>query len=368
LPGENAGVSLFVVTTLSLPIQDDEKMNFCKCSSSSLFYPRLNKNEFSRLRLKACEIERMLNVSGSANLFLSNEGRMAKKTALIMSGGGAKGAFQTGAEKYAREEKGYTWDIIAGVSVGALNGAMLAMEKYQRLWEIWNTLGNDQVFTGGFNLWSAIKVAFGAKSFYGNEPLWKKLQAELDPDLVKADLRIGTVSLVTGEYVQFDKAEKQLAKAVLASTVMPIVWTPVDISDAYPCMVDGGVRNITPVGDVLSADPDEIVIINCSPEAEPILIVPPKNLLDIGLRTMDIMLNEVFCNDVQNFLRINQLVKEAASYGITLHNPKDGSPLKYYECKLIEPGSALDDTLDFSQTAIQRSIQAGYKCAQAALG
>ena len=62
------------------------------------------------------------------------------KIALVLSGGGAKGAFQFMAEKYAREVKGYRWSIIAGVSVGALNGTMLAMEKYQRLEEIWRTI------------------------------------------------------------------------------------------------------------------------------------------------------------------------------------------------------------------------------------
>ncbi len=52
------------------------------------------------------------------------------------------------AEKYAREQKGYKWDIIAGVSVGALNGAMLAQEKYQRLAEIWQTISNDKTGFG----------------------------------------------------------------------------------------------------------------------------------------------------------------------------------------------------------------------------
>ena len=84
-----------------------------------------------------------------------------KKTALILSGGGAKGAFQCGAEKYAREVKHYHWDIIAGVSVGALNAAMLGMHKYQRLWEVWNTVTPDQVLTGGFNVWSVLKLLFG---------------------------------------------------------------------------------------------------------------------------------------------------------------------------------------------------------------
>jgi NTE family protein len=293
---------------------------------------------------------------------------MTKKTALILSGGGAKGAFQAAVEKYAREEKGYRWDIIAGVSVGALNGAMLAMEKYPRLWEIWNTISNDQVYTGGFNLWSLIKLAFGAKSFYGNEPLWKKMQAEMEPDKIKADLRVGSVSLISGEYVQFTRTEPQLAKAVLASTVMPVIWTPVDISSNYRSMVDGGVRNITPIGDVLDAAPDQIVIINCGPESETVLKKPPANVVEIGLRTLDILLNEVFRSDMDNFQRLNGMVKEAESHGLALHNPKNGKVLKYFDCKVIEPTAPLDDTLDFSQPAIQRSIQAGLERARAVLG
>ncbi len=293
---------------------------------------------------------------------------MSKKTALILSGGGAKGAFEAAVEKYAREEKGYTWDIIAGVSVGALNGTMLAMEKYQRLWEIWNTISDDQVYTGGFNLWSVIKLAFGAKSFYGNEPLWKKLQEEMDPNLVKSDLRVGTVSLMSGEYVVFSKTEPDLAKAVLASTVMPVIWTPVEISSTYRSMVDGGVRNITPIGDVLNADPDEVVIVNCGPEEEPVLDHPPANVVEIGLRTLDILLNEVFRSDMENFQRINGLVQEAEAHGVTLHNPKSGKPLKYFECKIVEPVSPLDDTLDFSQPSIQRSIKAGWDRAKAVFG
>jgi NTE family protein len=299
---------------------------------------------------------------------LRKEEKMGRTTALILSGGGAKGAFQAAAEKYAREEKGYSWGIIAGVSVGALNATMLAMGKYQRLWEIWNTISNDKVYTGGFNLWSVIKLAFGAKSFYGNEPLWKLLEAELDPSLVKADLRVGSVSLMSGEYVQFDKTAPQLAKAVLASTVMPVIWTPVEISDAHRSMVDGGVRNITPIGDVLDANPDEVVIINCSPEAESPLKASPGNVVDIGLRTLDILLNEVFRSDMDSFSRINALVKEAKSQGVVLHNPANGKPLKYFECKIIEPAASLDDTLDFTQPAIQRSIQAGRERAKAVLG
>jgi NTE family protein len=291
---------------------------------------------------------------------------MAKKIALVLSGGGAKGAFQCGAEKYAREVKGYHWDIIAGVSVGALNGVMIAMQKYERLYEIWNTISNDQVYTGGFNLWSTIKLLFGAKSFYGNEPLKRLLLKELEPQKIKGDLRVGSVSLVSGEYIEFGADFPYLAEAILASTAIPVIWTPVDISETYRSMVDGGVRNISPIGDVLQADPDEIVIINCSPEAPEVLPNPPENIVKIGLRTLDIVLNELFRSDLREFLRINRLVKEAAAQGITLHHA-DGRPLKYYACKIIEPLQPLGDTLDFSQESIQRSLKAGVERAKQVL-
>jgi len=292
---------------------------------------------------------------------------MSKKTALVLSGGGAKGAFQVGAEKYAREVKGYHWDVIAGVSVGALNGAMLAMEKYDRLLEVWNTISDDKVYTGGFNLLSVVKLLFGARSFYGNQPLQHMLQQEFEPQGIHADLRVGAVSLITGEYVEFKGDDPDLERAVLASTVMPIIWEPLKVSDQHTEMVDGGVRNLTPIGDVLDTAPDEVVIINCNPQAFKPLPGPPKDIVKIGLRTLDIMLNELFIGDVREFVRINHLVKEAEEHGLTLHHPETGRPLKYFECKIIEPVTPLGETLDFSQEAVQRSLKAGVERARQVL-
>jgi len=253
-----------------------------------------------------------------------------KKVALVLSGGGAKGAFQFMAEKYAREVKGYHWDVIAGVSVGALNGVMLAMEKYERLEDLWWNISRDQVMTGKLNLWSILKIAFGAQSVFSNDPLWQLLQEEYEYQKVNVDLRIGVVSLRTGKYVRFVPSEPGFEKAILASTTIPIVWKPVRVSDAYPDMVDGGVRNISPLGDVLDADPDEVVIINCSPETPPKRDRPLGNALDIGMHALEVALNEIFVTDLREFMRINHNVKEAQEAGVTLHNEK-GKPYKYYE-------------------------------------
>ena len=289
------------------------------------------------------------------------------KTALVLSGGEAKGAFQFMAEKYAREVKGYHWDIIAGISVGALNGTFLAMEKYDRMEKLWKTITPDQVYTGGINPWSILKLLLGAKSVYGNEPLWELLEREVEPDKIKVDLRIGVVSLRTGQYVPFRPGDPGFKRAVLASTAIPLVWAPVDITPDQPDMVDGGVRNYSPLGDVLDAEPDEIVIINCSPRDPPVQEQPFKNALQIGMRALSLALNEIFVTDLREFLRIDHNVQEAEASGIELTNRK-GKVYRRYAHHIIEPDEPLADSMDFSRATLDRHMEAGWEKAKEVLG
>jgi len=290
------------------------------------------------------------------------------KIALVLSGGGAKGAFQAAAEKYAREEKGYKWDIIAGVSVGALNAGMLAMGKYDRLQEMWETISNDKVYTGKLNLWAVVKMVFGAKSALGNGPLKRLIDEEFDPSLMDPNVvTVGAVSLMTGKYHQFQPSQPEFKDAVLASTAIPILWAPVKLPPPYGDTVDGGVRNVSPLGDVLGDDPDEVVIINCNPRKPEKREKPLGNILDIGRRSLDIAVNEIFATDIREFLRINRNVKEAEAAGVTLHH-EDGRPYKYFEYKLIEPEEHLGDSIDFSQEATQKRLKAGRKRAEEVLG
>ena len=54
-----------------------------------------------------------------------------KPYGLILAGGGAKGAYQIGAWRALRE-LGITFEAIAGVSIGAINGALIAQGDYDR--------------------------------------------------------------------------------------------------------------------------------------------------------------------------------------------------------------------------------------------
>ena len=55
------------------------------------------------------------------------------KYGLVLSGGGSKGAYESGCMK-ALQELGYHFDIVTGTSIGALNGLLVAQEDYQKLY------------------------------------------------------------------------------------------------------------------------------------------------------------------------------------------------------------------------------------------
>jgi NTE family protein len=132
-------------------------------------------------------------------------------------------------------------------------------------------------------------------------------------------------------------------------------------------MVDGGVRNVSPLGDVLDTDPDEVVIINCDPRRPPESLLDFRHALDIGRAALGIAVNEIFANDVREFIRINRNVEEAAAHGVTLHN-ENGKPYKHYEYRLIEPRETLGDSLDFSRESLDRYMELGWERAREVLG
>ena len=289
------------------------------------------------------------------------------KTALVLSGGGAKGAFQVGAEKYLREEKGYSWDVIAGVSVGALNGTMLAMEKYGRLEAIWKTISSHAVYSGKFNLATLWKLYRGAKSIYSNDPLAAIVESEIEPEKIVKELRVGTVSLNSGRYTVYNGDDPNIKRAVLASTVVPVIWPPQYVSQECQMMVDGSLRRFSPIGDVLDTDPEEVVIINCWPKHPPALTQPPKNILDIAIRALDISSAGIIYSDIHEFTHINYNVREAAAQGVALTNPK-GKPYREYQSLIIEPTDHLGWILDFSRESMERSMEMGWDRAKEVAG
>ncbi|HSP81857.1 MAG TPA: patatin-like phospholipase family protein [Myxococcaceae bacterium] len=284
---------------------------------------------------------------------------------LVLSGGGAKGAFQIGAERVLREEFGFRWERIFGVSVGALNTALLAQHQYETLRNLWLGIREEDIYRKF--PWPMVIFRIGILrklGFYDDGPLRQLLRKHCAGKPFPTPAHVGRVSLISGEYelVSSDEPESAFIDAVWQSATMPGIWEAI----GPRALVDGGLRNVTPLGDALNFKPTEIVVIpGSSPRSEP--INPPANILDVAKRSLtDITFNEILLNDVREFIRINDLVKQAHDAGLTLKKP-DGRPYLYCPITVIEPEKPLGDTLDFSQETIRLRMRHGEEVARAAI-
>jgi len=320
------------------------------------------------------------------------------KRALVLGGGGARGAFQFGALKYIKEvlmqrEEGYDMDIIAGVSVGALNASMWAMGEFEGLQDLWEDEALEgRIFEGGMEVFSLMKhIVYSGKSLRSNMPLFSLLKQYmniLSPNLIGKDLTIGLVSLRDGNYYQlgpkdFDESE-EFAKAVLASASIPIIAEPVpmirtirkDIGEGGVLydLVDGGIRNNSPLGDVIHQGADEIIIINCASPKIPMeeTLDAAKNIFSIAKRSLiNIAINEIFITDVREYLAINDILAQVEKYapGLEIYHTRPNGervPYKRFKTILIEPEDSLGDVLDFTPNKVRLNILKGYKAAEEA--
>ncbi len=278
---------------------------------------------------------------------------------LVLSGGGAKGAFQVGAEEVLRREAGFTWDRIFGVSVGALNGALLAQLEYDRLQQVWQTIREQDVYDKAGTLrlvWRLLIL--GKRGLYDNSALRKTIEKHAGGRPFKVPLHVGRVSLTSGAYELVDSDQPDILDAIWQSATMPVIWEPIGAK----ALVDGGLRNVTPLGDALDYHPSELVVLICSPDAIE-AVAPPRDIVDAAKRSLtDITINEIMINDVREFVRLNALVKQAQAAGLELKTEK-GQPLRYCPIAVIQPHTPMGDTLDFSREAIARRLAAGREAA-----
>ncbi len=73
------------------------------------------------------------------------------KTAIVLSGGGTKGAYEVGCMQ-AIEELRIPFDIVTGTSIGALNGCMVAQGDYEAMYELWGNLKMEDIIEDGLDL------------------------------------------------------------------------------------------------------------------------------------------------------------------------------------------------------------------------
>ncbi len=201
---------------------------------------------------------------------------MPVKRAVVFSGGGAKGGYQIGAWK-ALNELNYIPDIVTGTSVGALNGALMALGKYEEALSIWENMSMDSVFSqiveksNEDNPKIDISTLRLAKEIVTNggadyTPLQNLVKGLMDEEkLRESKIKFGlvTTSFPKVKPVQMfidDIPVGEAADYVIASAAAFPLLKSYKIDDNK--YVDGGYSDNMPINMALSKGAEEVVAVN----------------------------------------------------------------------------------------------------------
>jgi NTE family protein len=181
--------------------------------------------------------------------------------ALVLSGGGAKGAWEAGVAATLIEQ-GVSVRLVAGSSAGALTAAMLVDGRLDRLQDLWRSLSREQVYTtrpgvffaGLLPGWLTLLALDRAGSLLDPAPLRELIASTLDFERVRASPRrllVVTTDLVRRTPRVFDNATVSV-DALMAAAAVPGAFPPVAVDGAL--LVDGGLTGRAPVLEALAVE------------------------------------------------------------------------------------------------------------------
>jgi NTE family protein len=217
------------------------------------------------------------------------------RTALVLSGGGTRGAAQVGMLQVLAEG-GFVPDRIYGSSVGAVNGAAFAgdptVQGVEHLTRIWRGLSGEDVFPQrrGHGPWrflqqrEAIHASTGLRRIVEEGLAFDRLEDATIPFEVVA------TSIVDGRERWFTSGSA--VEAVMASAAIPAIFPAVEIDSDR--LIDGGVVDNVPIGRAIEAGATTIVVLLCG---------PPMYSPSPAKRPVDAMLNALFISLHARFVR-----------------------------------------------------------------
>lgn len=187
---------------------------------------------------------------------------MTTKIGLVLAGGGAKGAYQAGAVKYLAEVD-FVPQVIAGTSIGALNGAILASHlsfKFaaNRMWELWTELGQSDIIKSQIGKYlsqmlRSFKLSQNSQSLFDSTPIETFLRHTVDPQQLRTGIELWVAAFPSAHcshqiykpstlgkdvlrakfgqtadffHIQLAKTDEEIYQTLLASAAFPLAFIP----------------------------------------------------------------------------------------------------------------------------------------------
>jgi NTE family protein len=321
----------------------------------------------------------------------------AEKTALVLTGGGARAAYQVGvlqALQLIRREsgegrRGNPFQIISGTSAGAINGLALACQAdhydlaVRAMVEVWRDFRSEQVYRSDslgvirsgaqwltlFSLGWAVARWRRARprSLLDNEPLREFLPSLFNVDRLPQlmaeghldAVAISASSYTTGEHVTFYDSAKPIepwARSqrmsvrdhlgldhLLASSAIPFVFPAIKLSiDGRPHYLgDGSMRQAAPISPAIHLGADRILVIGAGrlhePPAPREAVVEYPNLAQIAGHAMSSIFLDALAVDIERMQRINKTL------ALLPPEARAQSALRPVDILVIAPSQRIDD-------------------------
>ncbi len=277
-----------------------------------------------------------------------------KKTGLILTGGGARAAYQVGVLKAVSELLGHPshnpFPILCGTSAGALNAAALAMRaddfaaSVRHLVEVWESFRCRNVYRSD---WPGV-MRTGARwlsalallnrdnpvSLLDNAPLRKLLARTMDFERIRANIDAGVLYAVSvtasgytsGQSVSFYQGgsgledwqrSQRLGSAtplnldlLLASSAIPFIFPAVKVHREF--FGDGSMRQIAPISPALHLGAERVLVIGTGRQSsEPARV--RSNFYPSLAQIAGHALNSIFLDslavDIERLERINKTLQ-----------------------------------------------------------
>ena len=308
------------------------------------------------------------------------------KAGLIMTGGGARAAYQVGVLRALAEilpaEVRTPFPIICGTSAGAINAAVLAVDAgdfrrgVRRLMTVWKNFHVHHVYRadpwGAFSnsaRWVLAVLTSGMSSskpvsLLDNSPLAALLGAHVDFTAIQRAIDTGDLAAfsvtcsgyTSGQSVSFfqgapDLQPWQRARRIgvpmpitldhlLASSALPFIFPPMHINREY--FGDGSMRQIAPVSPALHLGADRLMVIGVGRQlqqhADRVKVSTHPSLAQIAGHALNSIFLDSLEVDLERLQRINRTIEmipgdvlERASY-----------PLHRVDFRVISPSEELE--------------------------
>lgn len=240
--------------------------------------------------------------------------------ALVISGGGSKGAFAGGIAEFLIKDCGQKYSLFLGTSTGSLLIPLLSLGKLESLKKIYTSVEQKDIFSTNpfiikvsngestlkINHFNILRMFLKRSKTFGESKNLRKLICDIiteeDFNTIKkmpVDVVV-TVANMSCNLVEYksikDYAYHDFCDWIWASANMVPFMSLLE-KDGYE-YADGGMGNIVPIAEAITRGATTIDVIVLKTEKPGLKLKPVKNALELTTRTFDFMMNQIITDDI----------------------------------------------------------------------